>query len=155
LLRFVCAPYEADAIDRASRMLLKVWSAKDPEKKQLDEFARAQKDNAIANPLAAVSLPPVDEKLVAERLSRLTQSSEGARERGTLLLWLGDDKAAMRQAQKWLQLRGAEKTGAFEACRVFKAHDLNLQRANAFLGWLKAKEGPDPVQEFLKEEAKP
>jgi hypothetical protein len=51
------APYEADAIDRASRMLVKVWSARDPDKKQLDEFAKAQKDATVANPLAAMPLP--------------------------------------------------------------------------------------------------
>jgi hypothetical protein len=154
-LRFIAAPYEADAIDRASRMLVKVWSAKDPEKKQLDEFAKAQKDPAIANPLAAVSLPLVNDDLITERLGRLDKSSAGAPERTTLLLWQGESKAAMREAKKWLELRGAEKTGALEACRVFKAADLNLLRATAFVKWLKEKQGPSPVEEFLKAEAKP
>ncbi|HEY0076168.1 MAG TPA: hypothetical protein VGB77_18850 [Abditibacteriaceae bacterium] len=154
-LRFIAAPYEADAIDRASRMLVKVWSAKDPEKRQLDEFAKAQKDVTIVNPLSAVSLPLVNADLITERLARLDKSSAGAPERTTLLLWQGESKQAMREAKKWLELRGAEKTGALEACRVFKAADLNLLRATQFLTWLKAKEGPSPVDEFLKMEAKP
>jgi hypothetical protein len=154
-LRFVAAPYEADAIDRASRMLVKAWSAKDPEKKQLDEFAKAQKDAAIVNPLAAVPLPLISDDLISERLARLDKSSAGAPERSTLLLWQGESKAAMREAKKWLELRGAEKTGALEACRVFKATDLSLRRATQFLTWLKSKEGPNPVEDFLKAEVKP
>ena len=149
-LRFIAAPYDADAIDRASRMLVKVWSAKDPEKKQLDEFAKAQKDAAIANPLQEILLPPLDDKLADATLARLDKGSGGARERNTLYLWLGDDKAAMREAQKWLNTKGSEKTGALEAARVFKAHDLNLLRATAFLKWLKDKEGANPIDEFLK-----
>lgn len=154
-LRFIAAPYDADAIDRASRMLVKVWSAKDPEKKQLDEFAKAQKDPAITNPLTAVPLPVLNDDLVTERLARLDKSSAGAAERTTLLLWQGENKQAMREAKKWLELRGAEKIGALEGCRVFKASDLNLRRATQFLTWLKAKEGLNPVDEFLKAEANP
>lgn len=154
-LRFMAAPYEADAIDRASRMLVKVWSAKDPEKKQLDEFAKAQKDATVLNPLTAVPLPPINDDLVIERLARLDKSSAGAAERSVLLLWQGESKAAMREAKKWMELRGAEKVGALEACRVFKAVDLNLRRATLFLTWLKEKQEPNPVDEFLKAEAKP
>ena len=73
--------------------------------------------------------------------------------------WGSVGLAAMREAQKWLNTKGSEKTGALEAVRVFKAHDLNLLRATAFLKWLKDKDGANPIDEFLKApekiEAKP
>jgi hypothetical protein len=43
--------------------------------------------------------------------------------------------------------------GMLEVCRVFKAHDLNFQRANAFLEFCKTGQGEDPTVAFLKETA--
>ncbi|MDQ3814358.1 MAG: hypothetical protein M3347_10455, partial [Armatimonadota bacterium] len=152
-LRWMSAPYETDPIDRASRLLVKVWSAVDPERQGLQGFAEAQKDSSKPNPLREVKLPPVDEKALQDRLAHLGSGAGAASERIALHIWMGAWDKAMLEAQKLLENKDTATQGALEAARTFKAHDLNLQRANAFLTWLKTKEGPNPIDEFLKEQA--
>lgn len=152
-LRFMAAPYDAGAIDRASRMVAQVWTASDPERKALEAFAVAQKDATKHNPLADAKLPVVDAALLQERLKRTAPNADGASDRVILLVSAGALGQAMGEAKTLLGRKETATQGALEAARVFKAADLNLQRANAFLVWLKNPQGASPVDAFIAEQA--
>lgn len=151
-LRFMLAPYESDAVERASRTLVSVWSAVEPGGKSLGAFAEAQRDGAKLNPLAQVKLPSVQAEVLRERMKSLPDDQMP--QRIALLLWLGETRAAMMAAQKmWLgQPEGAAATeGIRQVMRVFKAHDLNLKRSNAFLKFVKTNQGENPLKAFMQE----
>lgn len=152
-LRFVTAPYETGALERATRMLTRVWSAAQPSRTGLLGFAAAQRSSDQPNPLRAVELPPLEIENLAAHLEAM--GAGNAHNKITLLLWAQKPVAAMRMAQGLFENRSREASGqgVLEVARVFKATDLNLLRANAFLSWSKDKQGPSPIEAFYREQA--
>ena len=155
-LRWMLSAYDAESIDLASRMLVKVWSGVEPDKSGLKGFAGAQKDASVANPLREVALPPLP--VGAKPMGEMLQRWGGPQQTGyrvSLLLWAGAPREAMLEAQKlWESKNPAQSAqGALQVARVFKAVDLNLTRANAFLAFAKSKTGENSIDEFLRETA--
>ena len=153
-LRFMAVPYDVDAIDRASRMVVKVWTQIEPDKKGVTAFAAAQKDASKANPLQEVALPAVDNAALQARLTTFAAGSEGASDRVIFLIASNRLDDAMREAQALLKNPNTAEKGALEVARVFKAADLNLLSANAFLKYLQKPTGDDPIATFLQNQAK-
>jgi len=149
-VRFMCCEYSVDAITYNTRHLVEVWTVRDPSAKEPHDFAAAQQDTSKENPLAKVPLPTVDAAAIEQALAHLPQGKAGAHDRISLLLLTGQFKPAMHEAQQLLNDTASLHDGAAEACRVFKAADLNLKRANALLVFLKSGQGVNPVEEFLK-----
>ena len=150
----MAVPYNADAIDRASRMLVKVWTQIEPDKKGVTAFSAAQKDASKPNPLQEVKLPEVDAAALQGRLASLPAGSDGAPDRVIFLISGNRLADAMREAQTLLKNPNTAEKGALEAARVFKAADLNLLGANAFLKYLQKPTGDDPIAAFLQNQAK-
>lgn len=154
-LRFATCPYESGALDRATRMLAQAWTAAEPERKALLEFGKAQKDAAVANPLAKVPMPTLDDEVIQSVSARF--KGKPLEERNIWRIMSGTPQGlaeAMAESRALCESKDkAEATkGALEACRVFKAGDLNLLRATAFLQYLKTRTGDDPTAAFIREQ---
>ena len=103
-----------------------------------------------------MKLPPADARVLSGFLAASNAVSQDREVRVSVLLWLGRNREAMEAATS-----GADKPPAdakserkrvmLEAARVFKAHDLSLRRANAYLAWAGNPEGQSPVEAFLRE----
>jgi tetratricopeptide (TPR) repeat protein len=145
-LRFVMAAYDAGAIDRASRLLAKTWSSTEAGKADLDAFGKAEEDASVHNPLADVTLPDLDPAALKEKLAARGQDADGI----SMLILSGSLKEAMSQAREMQNNKATAKQGILQVCRVFKAADLNLRRAGAYLTYLRSSQGEDPVVAFLK-----
>lgn len=146
--RFMACDYNVNSIDRAARHLTRVWSGPDPSRAGLEAFAAAQKDATRLNPLSEVKLPATDPEMVKVLLRRY---KDKPRERIGVLLLSGQVRAAMEGAQKLMSERPKDAAGAREVARVFKAADLNLIRANAFLEFRKSGTGADPLDAFFEQ----
>jgi len=149
-VRFALCSYRQDAIAAASRALSQLWQTLDPTNKELQAFAAAQQDTSKENPLAKVPLPTVDAAAIEQALAHLPQGKAGAHDRISLLLLTGQFKLAMHEAQQLFEDKATSREGALETARVFKAADLNIKRANAFLEFVRTHQGINPVDEFLK-----
>ncbi len=68
----------------------------------------------------------------------------------SMLILLGQLKQAMLAAQEMKNNKDTTRQGILQVCRVFKAADLNLQRANTYIQFLKTGKDVDPVQTFLQ-----
>ncbi|MDQ2730572.1 MAG: hypothetical protein M3Y56_02845 [Armatimonadota bacterium] len=145
-LRFMVCAYDPDAIDRASRLLAKVWLAPGSNKAEYDAFAAAQRDATLHNPLADVKLPVLDGAVLNDRIN----GSNGS-EKISLLIAAGRLKEAMAAAREMKNNKDIARRGIMEICKVFKAADLNLKRANDYLKYLKTNQGDDPVEKFMAE----
>ena len=108
-------------------------------------FARCQEDRTLDNPLAQVepaALPPVAELLAAAgadphaRVAVYLVSGQV-----TEALALAREQLASGTAGEEEQLARVMRSVA----RCFKAHDLSLERANAFLEYHRTGEGADPL----------
>ncbi len=156
----LCA-FNKDDIERATQQLNKLW-AEQENFPAVRLFSKAQTDPGVANPLATVKLPEmpaaaresVQQRVTEFEGKQLVDFGPGkTREIVTRRVLLGtpaDLHEAMLQAQKLLKARPDLQDGALQICRVFKAVDYNLIRANAFLDYLEGK-GENPVPGFLQE----
>lgn len=147
-LHFVECPYNESSMTRATQLLTKVWMAKDmtPAKAQL--FLKSQQEAGAPNPLKDVALPQIDPQLIQRQIASLP--AQGSTLKVTLLIASGDNKAAMQEAYRLIITRPTSNDGVLEVCRVFKANDLDLKRANAYLQFYKTGEGENPLSAFLK-----
>jgi hypothetical protein len=143
-LRFMEAAYEAEPMRRASTLLIKVWKAADPSGAERKAFLAAENDPDLPNPLAAYPLPTLDRASIAARLDGATVT-----DRISLEIAIGKLREAMLVARSMLADGQTAGQGIRQVCRVFKAADLNLKRANTYLEYLKTGQGPDPVADFL------
>jgi len=150
-LRFATCDYSADAVSAAARGLAKVWMAYDANRQNVSPFVMAQTDLRLSNPLQDVPLPQVNLEDVKAIYNRLPKDRTGIHDRISLLLLVDRPRDAMGQALPLLNDPASQKEGVREVCRVFKANDLRLQRANAFLTYMKTGTGPNPITEFLQE----
>ena len=153
--------FNKDEIEKSALLLNKLWASQE-DFAAVRIFNKAQTDPSVANPLANVKLPTLSPEARAS-LKKQVEELEGrliinfnmgvARDIVSLRLLLGtpdDLREAMLAAQKMLKERPDLQDGTLQVCRVFKATDMNLMRANAFLAYLEG-EGKNPIPEFLKE----
>ena len=157
-LRYATCDYSVAALDGATVFLARSW-----RKDQTTALAllAAQDEAGAPNPLDKLALPallisPQGRAILAEQ-SRVLQaeiSQNGAWERVPdlvgVLLASGQHGAAMQWAWQGAQSAPASAVGAAQVCRVFKAADLGLVRAQAYLNWTRG-EGQNPVPGFLAE----
>lgn len=153
--------FKKEDIEKATQLLNKLWASQD-DFAAVRVFNKAQTDPTVANPLANVKvpvLPAAAQETINKRITDLEGRQiigfrmEVAREIVDLRLILGtpeDLREAMLSAQKMLRERPDLQDGTLQICRVFKAADMNLIRANAFLSYLEG-EGKNPIPDFLKE----
>lgn len=156
-LRFVTCNFTDTAMGGATQTLAAVWAIDDMKK--ASAFLDALKDPSKPNPLTNTGLPPVDSKatLPFEQppLSEVWSKSS-PHDRITLLLWRGtpsDLSRAMIEAVSLTTKKEFAADGVNEVCRVFKAADLNLKRATAYVEFVKSGQGESPIPEFMKEQA--
>jgi hypothetical protein len=147
-------------IENASVFLTRVWRNQDPSGKEGEAFAAAQSvaadsaEGKKANPLFNYPIPKIEDGVWQDALKQLPTGS--ARLRINVLIAAGEYGTAMQEAEAFYaqygDKGGASATiGIIEACRVLKAADLNLVRANALLAFLQTKQGENPLPGFYKQ----
>lgn len=153
-LDFVLCPYAETSLRTAMQLLVKVWTAKynSPAKVAELSFALAASSSTpltpgVVNPLQSVPLPTLPEAALRTRLSGKLPPGQ----RVVLLLALHDSQQAMVEARRLMLDQPASTDGVLNVCRVFKACDMNVLRANSFLTYYKSGQGENPVVGFLQE----
>jgi hypothetical protein len=168
-LRWMECAFDDDHVQGAASSLAQVWQA-DADKNgpqalqgfittQQSDLPAVTEDKATptANPLQAVPLPSLDNQELQAQLVRLASSAgdvlheQNTHGRINLLILSGDWGGAMTQAYKLWQDPTTSARGVKEIARIYKARDLNLARANAFLDWLATNQGPNPLEKFFAE----
>ncbi len=93
-----------------------------------------------------------DRALVKERLATLGRANEQQRtERITLLLLSGSYRSAMDEAVLYKKELPNSLNGPRQIARVFKAVDVDVKRANAYMEFVKTGKGTNPVVAFLQQ----
>jgi hypothetical protein len=114
-------------------------------------FVKAQEDPKLDNPLKGVALPdlgPAAELLAA--------AGDDLQSQLCVHLYAGDVAAALAVAKQQMAKAAGQDAKALAGplrnlARCFKAHDLHLVRANAFLEYHRSGEGDDPLPGLEKE----
>lgn len=134
--------YEAE-IKSATELVRKVFMAQ-AEIAKATQFLAAQEDPTAPNPLADVALPTIPDE---DRQRLLQVAAQDPATAVTVHLYLGNNQAALDEAVLCMAEAPAEKSlqAIREVARVFKAADLNLGRANAFINYAKTGEGQNPL----------
>ena len=143
-LGYMCCDYETESLRRAIERCsgaLRMGGVPGPAVL----FTRCQEDMTLTNPLAKVplpELPPADEWLKAAGSDTQAQflvhvatghiDTAVAMGRKQLAEWVGGDDKRLERVMRNLAI-------------CFKAHDLSLKRANAFLEYNRTGEGEDPL----------
>lgn len=153
--------FDKKEIENTTRWLNGLW-AEQENFPAIAQFNKAQTDAAVPNPLVKIALPPLP-PTVKESLKKKIADLEGrqvvdfgpqkGRDIISLYLVLGtpeDLREAMNEAYSMLKKRPELQDGSLQICRVFKAADCNLIRANNFLSYLEGQ-GENPIPAFLKE----
>jgi tetratricopeptide (TPR) repeat protein len=168
-LYFMTCDFEKGAIERATRTVARAWTAMD-EFSAVKQFSLAQKDPTQPNPLIPIKLPAGFAGSLLTRLPKL-QNSQGrpavvddkgrpVTEETTdelLMLRIAQGtpeglRQAMEQARQALRDNPDSSSAMKQVAIVFKAADLNLSNANAFLDYMNGK-GKNPMPDFLKKYA--
>ena len=149
-LAWMLAEFKTQSINDATKALLEVWARSDEGGQKSEAFVAAQTDADAPNPLRDIALPPLS---AADLEAQLARTPSGSEERVTLLLAAGEFRRAMLEARGMMLNRPDAPEGVEQVARVFKAADGKLVRANAFVAWVKAPEGPNPILAFLREYA--
>lgn len=155
-LSWTISPCEPAAVRASAAVVERALLAADPTRVRLRRFVRAQAApdpaarGAIISPLSEIALPPLN--------AALLKGGEGAvetprqmRDRVTFFLLSGRLRPAMEAARTWLAAHPDDEDGVREVCRVFKAADGSLRRANAALAFLRTGKGEDPLPAFANE----
>ena len=148
-MRFAECTYETHHIAVASKQLTDTWKLADPDGKGWIDFAKAQADVKVANPLTQIPLPVLDDKLWQTAFDTLSHNSAYRHYIITLLIAKGYDGDAMKVAEAIGDANPKGSLGVIEACRVFKASQLNLLGAGQLINSLQDK-GNDPLPDFYK-----
>ena len=155
-LRFVTCSFDTASIERTTRNLARVWTARDLNSVTTNAFAEALKDPAKPNPLADVKLPAVDADALKTKLADLPVGGAAKlHDRVSVMLLAGMLREAMGEARRQLIDDPDSPAGVQEICRVFKAADLSVRRANAFIEYVKSGAGENPLTAFMKEHPAP
>lgn len=155
-LNWVERSFDANSIKAASSVVAQALLAQPQGRELLSQWAKAQKDPSAPNPLKEVALPVADSKALSAWLDTSGQEKKWQRAQVSVWLWLGHDHEAMQAAvagagQLPPDAKAQRQEVMREVARVFKARDLNLKRANAYLGWVSKPVGDNPIDVFLKE----
>jgi hypothetical protein len=145
--RFQVCRFDQDEIKNATQLLMRTWAVSDIDGTLTEAFVKAQSEAGAPNPLAQVKAPPIPAARVQEALGR----AGGAHDRITTMIIGGEWRRAMLEARRLTIDSPESPEGTLQICRVFKARDLNLLRANAYLEFLKTKGGTNPIKEFLQQ----
>jgi len=150
-LYWMTCNFDEKSINTGASILQKVWMAKDLNAAQGNAFLKAMQDNSAANPLKEAAPATVDAAAIQNEWKVLPANAD--HERITLLLLQGKYGDAMLVARRMLldNPTGDTSNGALEIARVFKAADLNLVQANAFLKYFKDGQGDNPLDAFFKQ----
>ena len=153
-LNWVERPFDAKSVGDASKLVAQALLVQPNGSELLEQWAKAQKDPTAPNPLAEVALPATEAGALARALEQLGQTRATQQERVSVLLWMGRDRAAMEAAlagaDKIAPEASGERTQVMrEVARVFKAHDLGIKGANAYLSWAAKPEGASPLEAFM------
>lgn len=154
-LYFTVCAFDKDSISHATRTLARCWADRE-DFADIQALAQAQQDRTKANPLAAVKLPGLGTEALKAQLTRLG-ANQGfnqtkAPEIIGLLIASGATREAMTEARQLLVTAPESTEGVTQICRVFKAADLSVDRANSFLQYINGK-GPNPLPDFFKGQA--
>jgi hypothetical protein len=147
--------FDSKTIGVATADLQKAWLAKDLNVVASSNFLKAQQDASAPNPLSQVATPALDDAAIQSDIKRCFPSPSPAflyvHDHITLLLMQGKYGDAMLAARRRL-LDFPDDSGqaATEIARIFKAADLNLIGANAFLQYFKTNQGANPLDDFFK-----
>ncbi|MDQ3814410.1 MAG: hypothetical protein M3347_10715 [Armatimonadota bacterium] len=156
-VQYLLCNFDTPALERATKLVGRAWASQEAFP-AIAAFAKAQQDSSAPNPLQTVPLPEWDtglwRKLLAQAEGPQPAVHIGASERITLLLALGEWQQAMLQARRVIMDNPTDAQGVRDVARVFKAKDLNVVRANAFLQFYQSGEGPNPITAFLQETEK-
>ena len=153
-LHWVERSYETRGVSDGARWVAQALLAQPGGNELLAQWAKAQKDPALPNPLQKVELPATEPGALAGALDKLGPEANQRQARVSLLLWMGRERAAMEAAlegaDKLPQNATGERTQVMrEVARVFKARDLNIKGANAYLSWAAKPEGTNPLDAFF------
>ena len=148
-LNWMLCAFDSDSIQNATKTLLTTWAQNDTGGKNSDLFVKAQSDASAPNPLKEVPLPALSPDVLKEQLARAGGGASEARI--TVLLASGQLRRAMLAARSLMVDHPDSPDGVSQVCRVFKAADLNLVRANGFVAWVKKPDGPNPILTFLQD----
>ncbi len=153
-LDFVLCAYGETPLRAAMQSLVKVWTAKYNSPAKVAELSLALAASSSSppapgsvNPLLSVPLPSLPEEALRTRLTGKLPPSQ----RVVLLLALNNSQQAMLEARRLMLDQPASTDGVLNVCRVFKACDMNVLRANSFLAYYKSGQGENPIINFLKE----
>jgi hypothetical protein len=148
---WMLASFDKAPMDYTSQVLVKTWVSKETGRADIEAFAKAQTDAMAANPLKDVATPFISEEEMRAQLRRPGDVKNDDHQRITIFISAGKWREAMLAARALSRKSPGSTKGVLQACRIFKAYDLNLVRANAFLEWMKNPEGDNPVDAFLEE----
>jgi hypothetical protein len=150
-LYWMTCDFDEKTLGEATGLLQKAWIARDTNTVKSTAFLTAMQDGKADNPLKDIPLPTFDKAKLSATLEKLPVAS--IHSRITLMLMLGENGQAMLTARRVLldDPTGKATQAALEIARVFKASDLNLVRANAFLKYFQNSEGENPLDEFFKQ----
>lgn len=149
-LNYMVCSFDDGAIGEATKLLMRTWTANDLTSTTAQAFLKSQQDPAQPNPLAKVAVPAPDIAALQKQKAAV-QGWHARRLEVTDSLLSGNWRQAMLQARLVVVDNPGSPEGVLEVCRVFKAADLNLKRANEFIAFMKSGTGDNPMIGFLKE----
>ncbi len=143
---FACCAFNETEIKHAADKVVKCWMGLG-ELEKAGQFLAAQEDPAAENPLADVAWPQIGEENLEFMLDNVAGDVSA---QIALLLYAGDCDEAFNLATAGLA--DAKEAAAIAAwieriARCLKGQDLSIARANAFLKYIKAGEGENPLRD--------
>lgn len=149
-LNYMTCAFTDSSISAATKLLMRAWTANELTQTTAQAFVQAQQDPARPNPLAKVSLP-VPDKAALQKQQENVHGWHSRRLEVNYHLLSNNWRQAMLEARSMIVDNPNSPEGVLEVCRVFKAADLNLKRANEFIAFMKNGTGDNPIIGFLKE----
>ena len=148
-VRFLACAFEPAALERSARALARAWKAVEPAGTGIAGLAAAQ--DGGANPLDAILPVAFDPTLRKAQLAKIQGGAQAAHDRISLYLLAGAKNEALSEALSLLRDLPDLPAGTREVCRVLKAMDGNLCRANAFLAFAKTGAGANLLPDLAAE----
>lgn len=146
-LYFVLCPFDERAMGYAVRNLVLVWASKPTTPDTITQRIKTLQTPDATSSLHGCGIPLLDTDNVKKRLAASTRPVE----RISFLLLLNENAKAMVAARQLMLEQPLSNEGVLQVCRVFKANDLNIARANAFLEFQKTGRGKNPVNTFIEQ----
>jgi len=144
---YACCRFTDEEIKRHADLVVTTFTAVGDVVKA-NGFLAAQENPDAENPLSAIPWPEIADE---DKEVMLGNTRGDVHLQVCALLYFGQYDEALGLAT--MRLAEAKEAGAISACvdsiaRCFKAKDLNLVRANAFLQYVQQGEGENPLLDF-------